>query len=147
MDQRMWRDETTGYMCCILRSPGMGHLNGYVAVPEDHPLHNVKRWAGGEGVDSDTSGFYGKLKCHGDVTFAGTLEIDEQGTWWIGFDCAHASIDLVPLAWSNLPSGRAGTVYRDFAYVQDQCTGLAYQLAYLAANHTMPSDSPDSQKD
>lgn len=131
-DQRMWRDEATGYMCAILRSETMGQLNGYVAVPEDHPLHNAKLGSTGEGVECEASALYGSLKVHGNATYAGTLKVDEKDTWWVGFDCAHATTDLIPMAWgSNFPS-KAGVQYRDFGYVQGQCAKLALQLAALA---------------
>lgn len=58
--------------------------------------------------------------CH--VPLAGRGEV-----WWIGFDCAHAG-DLSPTSgrWGIASPGDA---YRTLAYVEEQCAGLARQLA------------------
>lgn len=40
-DFDMWPDASTGYMCVIRRQSPFGHLNGYVRLEADHPLHGV----------------------------------------------------------------------------------------------------------
>lgn len=60
-----------------------GHRNGYVKVPDDHPLHGVdycddyKKWSG--------------LEVHGGLTFSGTYTDNDEFSdgFWIGFDCHH----------------------------------------------------------
>lgn len=73
-----------GYECVIKRVPEMLHLCGYIKIPKGHALYG----------DKDEE--YGLLDIpvHGGVTFNGDLE--EDGGFWIGFDCAHAG-DLVPM--------------------------------------------------
>jgi len=101
-----------GLKLLILRNERLGHLCGYVGVPEGHP-------------------FYGKdleqladLDVHGGVTFTeeGDGKLRPKGFWWIGFDCAHFG-DLVPkmrsLGWE---------VYRDIYYVLKETVKLADQI-------------------
>lgn len=58
---------------------------------------------------------------------------EPDDVWWFGFDCAHAG-DIIPGMASDLKFvGQTtgwGAVYeyRDFAYVENQCTELAKQL-------------------
>lgn len=55
--------------------------------------------------------------------------------WWLGFDCAHSG-DLCPSYDNDLRfrgESRYDSIYRDRAYVEDQCRSLAQQLANLAA--------------
>ena len=54
-----------------------GYLNGYVAIPSDHPFYQKKH----EDIDID---------CHGGLTFC---ECSDRHS--IGFDCAH-SFDYIP---------------------------------------------------
>jgi hypothetical protein len=109
--------------CRIVRHPGHGSLNGYVAVPPSHP------WYGTDMHDVD-------VDVHGGITFAGRFGIhvtpdvpvedvideddlddvvsttrtfygafragktfasktDNADLWWIGFDCAHF-MDYMP---------------------------------------------------
>jgi len=54
-----------------------GYLNGYVAIPSDHPYYQKKY----EDID---------IECHGGLTFG-----ERSDSYWIGFDCAH-SLDYTP---------------------------------------------------
>lgn len=133
-DKVQWIDPATGLDCLIHRNPG-GALCGYVGVPPGHPCH-------GRGYNAVHDMLPG-LRVHGGLTFSDSCALEESAdghgichvpepgrpadVWWLGFDCAHEGLrgDLVPRGgWC--PSG---AVYRDLAYVRDQVTSLARQLA------------------
>lgn len=108
-DHVEWTDTESGLECRIVRHPGAGHLCGYVQLPADHP------WHGRDYDDID-------VEVHGGLTYAQDRfpRQDDPGPGWvIGFDCAHLG-DLSPF-WDAPDRG----VYRDVAYVRDQCAGLA----------------------
>lgn len=67
----------------LIANTGRGVYNGYVSVPEGHPMH---------GVDYSDNGFWNDLHCcNGGVTFTGELSYKEAtGDWYIGFDNSHA---------------------------------------------------------
>jgi hypothetical protein len=131
-DEEAWTDAVTGLPCKIARHPHMGMLCGYVGVPAGHPLF---------GQHYDNVSKY--VEMHGGSTFA---EAEEDGLWWIGFDCGHA-YDLAPGMDSRLPPylrerGMGKVEYRSFGYVHDQCTALAWQLHQLSENlNQIPSSS------
>lgn len=102
--EREW--EAHGLNCRVFRHPDLGHLCGYVEVPDEHPWH-------GKGYDDLVS-------VHGGLTYAGNLRGDG---WWIGFDCAHFG-DFVP-ALRETSSDRRWTVDG----VVDECEHLAEQIA------------------
>lgn len=62
----------------------------------------------------------------------GICHVAEPGkperVWWLGFDCAHVG-DFSP-AYTRY--GITGDTYRDLAYVREQCTDLARQLAAVS---------------
>jgi len=107
--------EHAGLKCLILRNPELLNLNGYVALPPEHPCYGK--------ADID-------VEVHGGLTFAseGDGEKWEKGYWWVGFDCGHAG-DLVPAISEYLPMPG---IYRNFAYVRAAVKTLAEQLAKLA---------------
>ena len=111
------KDFVHGGLPCAMRRVDWGvHWCGYVGVPQGHPLY---------GID-DVSRESGELRVHSGITYTGSewpIE-DKAGTWWFGFDCAHAC-DLVPKQTSIF--GSHG-VYRTEAYVEEQCRQLAEQL-------------------
>jgi hypothetical protein len=108
-DELTWRDENTGMFCALRRGP-LGNLCGYVLVGEGHPWHGLHHDAIGALV-------------HGGLTFSDDFG---KGAWAVGFDCGHDG-DLVPamaaLGWARL----GDEVYRDVAYVHEQCYLLAVQ--------------------
>lgn len=77
------------------------------------------------------------LSAHGGLTFSGACSGGEHGichvvepgedenVWWFGFDCAHCD-DFIPGMDRRFS---VGTEYRNLAYVKEQCTALATQLA------------------
>lgn len=115
-DALEWTDAATGLPCRIVRSL-MGNLCGYVGVKPSHPAY---------GVEASKLG----LSVHGGLNFAR----EELGLWWLGFDCAHLNLDIVPsIEWqsqgilSNWP-GRPRPQYRTVDYVRHECAVLALQL-------------------
>lgn len=96
--------EHAGLKCLILRTPELLQLNGYVALPPEHPCY------GKDFGDID-------VEVHGGLTFAseGDGEKWERGYWWVGFDCGFLNIYLC--------------LDRNFAYVRAQIKKLAEQLA------------------
>lgn len=140
-DKLQWTD-STGLPCLIKRNR-MGALCGYVGVSEGHPWFK-------KGYDDLPD--YGP-NVHGGLTYADLCEAgapEDKGichvpapgepdhVWWLGFDCAHAG-DLIPglerihrEVESRMGIGRLDPewrdVYRDIAYVRNECHDLAKQL-------------------
>lgn len=107
---RTW--EHRGLRCAVLAMDA-GHGCGYVAVPEGHPWHGldwddpvpapkplpddmtVAEAMEGFGpvnlLASDRESLAMQVRVHGGLTFAaeGLVGV-EGGSWWLGFDCAHA---------------------------------------------------------
>lgn len=126
--------EAQGYPCLILRHPSLGHLCGYVGIPEGHPAH-------GKHYNALDVSVHGGLtyshECRGDICH---ISQDGDKTFWFGFDCAHYD-DSSP--WSMQKAfalmGRpdpglghgmlhdAGT-YKDIEFVTEECKALAAQL-------------------
>lgn len=112
-DRLEW--EHAGYKCLILRTPGAGHLCGYVGLPKEHPFYQVGYHD--DGLDD--------IDVHGGLTFAGDRDADES-LWWLGFDCGHAW-DLSPgLMEYRIPY--LGEAYRNMKYVKAETESLARQL-------------------
>lgn len=114
-DELEWVDAATGYKCRIARGP-VGHLCGYVCLPETHAAYGLHYdgileaeanersahfRAEMERVKSDFNKWepgptyepvpgigeaIRKIEVHGGLTWAG----ERNGAWEFGFDCAHA---------------------------------------------------------
>lgn len=135
-DKALWVDEATGLDCLIVRN-ALSALCGYVGVPPGHPWHGLDY----EQVAADVhGGLTYSDRCQEDKEH-GICHVPEPGRpeeiWWLGFDCAHLG-DLVPGMESVYRD--AGVyqrltrthVYRDVAYVRDECTSLARQATEAA---------------
>lgn len=143
-DFKKWIDRETGLVCAIIRHDECGHLCGYVKVP---PSNLRKRMIGRTRIPAGID-LRGKLRCrdgaslreianlsvHGGITFSGHFRSNHHASmhrgYWIGFDCAHC-YDLSPkmdkfMQERGLPPSDG--IYRDFAYVTEQCANLAKQL-------------------
>jgi hypothetical protein len=112
-DSSCWVDPETRSQCMARRGPS-GHWCGYVGLPRDHPAFGVD--------DGDVD-----VDVHGGLTFSGTVDVDPEGLWWLGFDCAHLG-DLVP-GLDRIGAVVGDSVYRDLDYVRGECARLAAQLA------------------
>ena len=109
-----------GYRCEIKRHPELGHLNGYIYLPDTHPDF-------GKGYDDV------EVSVHGGLTYS------DGGKF--GFDCGHGG-DLTP-AFENMlkPELSTGDVYRNMAYVERQLRSLAKQFLQRGQADTL-SESP-----
>ena len=142
-DKIAWLDEATG-LPCIIRRARSGYLSGYVGIDPRHPLFALDH----EAVPADLD-----IEVHGGLSYSEAC--DEEGDeatsvchvhapdvsellWWFGFDCNQA-YDLVPERGPNGYLGAEnGPIYRDEAYVFQQCTNLAAQLHAIAAGEPKP---------
>ena len=137
-DKIQWLDKT-GKPCVILRSE-MGHLNGYVAVKQHHPLYR-KHY---QEIDYDS---YPDLHVHYGLTFAdpgnqrghvsGNLALetdrdDLHSLWWFGFDTNHYG-DLSP--YRAYEHWDMTGIYRDVVFVRDHCRILAEWLTAVEATN------------
>lgn len=119
-DYKHWVDKQTDLDCLIVRVEGLGHLCGYVGVPEGHPWHGVRynqipdNWLLGHGGLTYTDHCQGRV-CH-------HVEGRPEPVWWLGFDHAHAC-DHSPgeqMLWGTSWGG----TYRDVQYVEAECSAL-----------------------
>ena len=122
-DKKQW--EYRGFACLIVRNHS-GALCGYVGVTEGHHLFG-----------RDYQEVFGRLDCHGGLTFSGKCQegpdpargichVADEEAWWLGFDCGHA-YDYKPS--KDLHAFRDhGDQYCDFRYVADQVERLADQI-------------------
>lgn len=132
-DRAEWRVE--GLPCIVRRIP-LGTLCGYVAVPPRHPWH---------GMNYD----FADVSVHGGLTYSEPCQHDvchvvpesakADEVWWFGFDCAHY-LDVIPqMAYQALLRGShggglfEGATYKDLAYVANETTELAQQIAAVPA--------------
>ena len=158
-NQETWTDPSTGIACHIRRHRHMGHLCGYVRVPDDHPLARksyndsvpdslksaIEKCANGPvgkrgTIDCFVLAGTGEWKVgylfdvHGGITYSNTID-GEEGHW-IGFDCSHC-YDLSPGMIRHI--GTDDVEYRNWSYVKAECESLAHQLKELGT-------TPDSQE-
>jgi len=133
-DKKQWQDPATGLPCLIVRN-WSGALCGYVGVPKTHPLYKA---------DYDKP----NVDVHGGLTFAGECQEKvnhcegichvapgEDDVWWLGFDCHHYR-DIAPRDMGRdeyALERKFDAKYRNFAYVTNQVTNLAAQLATATA--------------
>ncbi len=146
-----WQDEpdrvewktAAGLDALLHRSPMSGSWCGYVAVPPGHPMHGKEY--GDEGCD---------LEAHGGITYSQGCDGhichepapgEPDDVWWFGFDAGHAfdyspAMEartrkfMPPHLWSAGPfvgpesESQWRDVYRDLAYMREECEDLAVQL-------------------
>ena len=112
-DKLVWVDPDTGLKCGLVRN-SYGAWCGYVGISKDHPLH---------GVEYDR--LYMDINVHGALTYSC---LDEEGIWWLGFDCNH-TCDMAPQRdiFGYPKSGE----YRTQGYALEETTQLAKQIANI----------------
>jgi len=132
-DSLSFVDEDTGYTCFIRRNLIVGHLCGYVFIPDD--LVNKAKELSEKIKDIDI---------HGGITYKGYIEgiADKIKPYAIGFDCAHAW-DFVPYMYMHgckelspevIIEGtmeyqsKMDITYKDINFVKNECRKLAKQL-------------------
>lgn len=166
-DKVAWVDEETGLGCIMLRQKD-GTISGYVSVSPEHPLFGYGAGAVPLSISRTVHGgvTYGKAcevnrydrvpwgepieerirVCHGTVvrtrqeyrTVKTTQDEFHDELWWLGFDTNHPG-DLVPNAWED---PRKGDVYRDQAFVYENCIALARKLKSMIAVDPATDRSP-----
>ena len=97
-----------GFNACIRRHGLVGHLCGYVEVPDGLSV-NIN-----------------EIDCHGGITFSDRLDESPTDGYYIGFDCMHFR-DWTPL------SAKEGLTYsedeyRDSEYVLSEIKNIIKQL-------------------
>jgi hypothetical protein len=97
-----------GFNACIRRRGYIGHLCGYVEVPD--------------GLDIDIDEIY----CHGGITFNDCWDELPTDGHYIGFDCMHFG-DWDPLLASNGWSFVSHT-YKDTEFVLNEIKSIIKQL-------------------
>ena len=119
--------EAHGFPCLIVRQPHNGGLCGYVAVPPGHPWYGVRY----QDLDPEVHGglTYSDF-CQGNICHV-PKPGEPDNVYWLGFDCGHYH-DYQPAYPGdlNLRFGHE-RVYRDIAYVKQQCEELAKQASCL----------------
>ena len=120
--------EYNGYRCRIQRADTTGSLCGYVALPKDHEFSKI------DYMDID-------IEAHGGITYG---QEDDQGVYWIGFDCAHwgdyspkhAIIEKLSNRLFDLQSKYPhclqerdkGSTYKNIEFVRNECRRIVDQL-------------------
>ena len=127
INKQPWLDEPNemefehcGLKCKILRVLTIGHLCGYVGIPENHRFYKKSY---------DDLNEINELEVHGGLNFAGKINA-KDGLWFFGFDAAHCG-DLIPF----MPPGPfrssiyESQEYRDISFMEKECEKLAEFLA------------------
>ena len=97
-------DTVDGFDTVIYRTD-MGHLCGYVRIPE-----NTK-------VDWEK-----EIQCHGGITFQGWRDFGITNGYYVGFDCAHYG------DWMPYDSIFYEGTYKDVDFVQNEIKNIIKQL-------------------
>jgi hypothetical protein len=141
---KRWRDPATGLVCMAIRNLYSGSLCGYVRVPHSNLRTRLaksertiqSRWRGRvvRACAYNHSAVRG-IRVHGGLTFSGRFHRQghSQG-YWLGFDCAHYG-DMSPGLITRMAAAGVSSafmnegVYRTLAFVENECAGMARQLA------------------
>ena len=97
-----------GFHACIRRQGLVGHLCGYVEVPD--------------GLDVNIN----EIECHGGITFNDRWDELPTGGRYIGFDCMHFG-DWTPLS-AKEGLTYSNDEYRDSEYVLNEIKHIVKQL-------------------
>lgn len=109
-----------GYNCVINRTESLGHLCGYVDIPENSRFYGVKFL---ELPD---------INVHGGITFSDFVNTKGKGhVWRIGFDCAHAW-DICPYDSTNaIEFMGMYKQYRNIHFVKTEILAMVDQIIEL----------------
>jgi len=112
-----------GFRCVLLRGPFL-QWNGYVGIPEGHPLYGATYSQKRGGVLPEEL-----LEVHGGLTYSANClpGFLPDGLWYFGFDCSHLC-DYSPL-FSLLE--RDLLLYKTRSFAEAETRRLAQQLAEL----------------
>jgi hypothetical protein len=115
----------------IVRQQSSGHLCGYVAVTNEHPLY-------GKGYSDPYPIGVHSIEVHGGITYAEKCQGhvchvpapgEPDDVWWLGFDAHHYG-DASPRYESDPRYGNdPGSTYKTVGYMRAEVERLASQLA------------------
>ena len=97
-----------GFNACIRRHGYVGHLCGYVEVPD--------------GLSVDIN----KIECHGGITFNDSWSEFPTDGYYIGFDCMHFG-DWEPIS-AREGLSRSDDTYKDSEFVLNEIKNIIKQL-------------------
>ena len=89
----------------VIYRTDMGHLCGYVCVPEDTEIDWVN-----------------EIHCHGGITFQDWRDFFITNGYYIGFDCAHSG------DWSPYSPEIFKETYKDVDFVQNELKNIIEQV-------------------
>ena len=114
--------EYRGYRYIVLRSPVGINLNGYVALPENHPFRigYDTSWCGHSGCYEHTP--ESVIDVHGGLTYSGDIEFSDGKHFCLGFDTAHSG-DVWTFEYIEKHAE-----YRNMEYVENECKRMIDQL-------------------
>lgn len=127
-----WQHEFkhAGLQCLMIRNPRYLSWCGYVAVPMNSILNEVKYWINEPEKPHEKA--VNDIDVHGGLTFSGKIEyihepckIFDINNWVFGFDCCHLG-DLFATYHGE---------YRNKEYVIEQCKKLAEQLSKILKDY------------
>lgn len=90
---------------------GIGFRCGYVCIPPEHPWYKKDC----NSLDADV---------HGGLTYG---KIEDDGFFWIGFDCAHLGDAQDPSLYPSVPIHSGEGTIRTTEYVEQECINLCEQ--------------------
>ena len=130
-----WRE--SGVSCLVVRMSDIGHLNGYVGVPEGHPWWGV-------GYDDIKCGVHGGLTYSAHATWehlpdmGAPITVNDEGLWWVGFDCNHSGdfapgmgVDSYTNSYTNSYTGS----YKTIGYVVAEIECIVQQALEAKRDH------------
>lgn len=118
--------EYKGFECYVMRNPVFLNLNGYVRIPETHPLYKVNYYD-----------FTYDLDIHGGLSYSESflLQNGYDTGWYIGFDCAHFGDYLPNFNYVFQDYECDELVYRTMEYVENELKRLVDQLIQIEEEH------------
>jgi hypothetical protein len=124
--QKPWLEEpneldfTISNFKCKIKRNHYKALCGYVSLPQGHKLVG----------ESYNSKVLENIRVHGGLTYSGYVD----GSWTLGFDCAHGG-DYVPgleeLTQYGLGHWQDPNTYKTIDYVKEQLINLVRQLSNI----------------
>lgn len=122
-------------ICLILRNTHMGHLCGYVGVPEGRKFYRAH-------YDTISN----EIDCDIELTWSG-FRLNHQfvnkykDLWWVGFDCGHFNEWMPKMPRIEKYDSSIQLVYRSIPWVMEECKKL---VDVLEIKNNTPHQDPAS---